>query len=68
MNNLLVLARDSELGASRVWNDGRIMYTVLTLINDPQANDELIITAIRILDELTKSSRRVYFVFYQPFI
>lgn len=59
MNNLLVLARDSETGASRVWEDGRIVPTLLQAIDDTTANEEIVVAAARVLDELAKNSSRV---------
>ncbi|VDN01183.1 unnamed protein product [Thelazia callipaeda] len=63
MNNLLVLSRESETGASRVWNNGEIIKTLLKVIDDNSINEDVALTAIRILDELAKNSKRaMYFV------
>lgn len=59
MNNLLVLARDSETGASRVWNEGKIVDTVMALIEDKQADDQIVLGAVRVLDEVVKNGKRV---------
>uniref|UniRef100_F1KS65 Protein unc-45 A n=1 Tax=Ascaris suum TaxID=6253 RepID=F1KS65_ASCSU len=58
MNNLLVLARDSETGASRVWNEGKIVDTVMALIEDKQADDQIVLGAVRVLDEVVKNGKR----------
>ncbi|EJD75017.1 UNC-45 protein [Loa loa] len=59
MNNLLVLSRESETGASLVWNDGKIVETLLKIIDDNSTNEAIVIAAARVLDELVKSSSRV---------
>lgn len=60
MNNLLVLCRDSEDGARRVWQEGKILPQLLQVLNDKAAwSDELALCAVRILDELTKRRERV---------
>uniref|UniRef100_A0A158Q8D0 Protein unc-45 homolog B n=1 Tax=Elaeophora elaphi TaxID=1147741 RepID=A0A158Q8D0_9BILA len=58
MNNLLVLSRESETGASRVWNDGKIIETLLKIIDSNSANEAVMVAAARILDELVKNSSR----------
>uniref|UniRef100_A0A914RYN6 Syndecan/Neurexin domain-containing protein n=1 Tax=Parascaris equorum TaxID=6256 RepID=A0A914RYN6_PAREQ len=59
MNNLLVLARDSETGALRVWNEGKIIDTVMALIEDKQADDQIVLGAVRVLDEVVKNGKRI---------
>ncbi|CCD69153.1 UNC-45/Cro1/She4 central domain-containing protein [Caenorhabditis elegans] len=58
LNNLLVLCRESESGATGVWNQGALVPFVLNLINDASENEEVTVTAIRILDETIKNSVR----------
>ncbi|CAO4368105.1 unnamed protein product [Caenorhabditis nigoni] len=58
LNNLLVLCRESESGATSVWNQGAIVPFILNLINDKAENEELIVTGIRILDETLKNNAR----------
>ncbi|VDM43851.1 unnamed protein product [Toxocara canis] len=58
INNLLVLARDSETGASRVWNDGKIIDSVMQLIGDKRADEQFVLGAVRVLDEVVKNSKR----------
>ncbi|CAI4222179.1 unnamed protein product [Auanema sp. JU1783] len=57
-NNLLVLSRESESGAIRVWNEGRIIAILLRSVEDKKETDEIAITAIRIIDELCKNHKR----------
>ena len=59
MNNLLVLARDSETGAAQVWSDGKIVEPLLKMMTDKSLKEELVIAATRLLDELSKKSDRV---------
>ncbi|GMR33986.1 hypothetical protein PMAYCL1PPCAC_04181 [Pristionchus mayeri] len=58
INNLFVLARDSETGAQRVWNEGRIVPFVLSAITTPDTPDEFVISAVRVLDEVCKNHGR----------
>ncbi|VBB27322.1 unnamed protein product [Acanthocheilonema viteae] len=58
MNNLLVLSRESETGASRVWNDGKIIETLLKIIDKNSSNEAIVVAAARVLDELVKNSNR----------
>lgn len=62
MNNLLVLARESETGAARVWKDGKIVGTLLKVIDDGSATEGIVVAAARVLDELAKNSKRVWFL------
>uniref|UniRef100_A0A0N5AQ81 Protein unc-45 homolog B n=1 Tax=Syphacia muris TaxID=451379 RepID=A0A0N5AQ81_9BILA len=62
MNNLLVLSRDSETGASRVWSGGKALDALLNIMRDSNADEELVVAAIRVLDELMKKSERAMFV------
>ncbi|KAL3118992.1 hypothetical protein niasHT_003775 [Heterodera trifolii] len=57
MNNLLVLCRDSNSGAMRVWQNGQIVAQLLGVIKG-NASDEEALCAVRILDELAKSRER----------
>jgi hypothetical protein len=59
MNNLLVLARESDVGAQRVWENGAVVVRLLDIVRDSTSDDELAISAIRILDELVKNHERV---------
>ena len=58
MNNLLVLARDSEEGASRIWQNGKILDTLLGLARNEETPEDFAIGAMRILDELVKKRSR----------
>uniref|UniRef100_A0A8R1E4Q9 TPR_REGION domain-containing protein n=1 Tax=Caenorhabditis japonica TaxID=281687 RepID=A0A8R1E4Q9_CAEJA len=58
LNNLLVLCRESESGATGVWNNGAIIPFVMNLINDKAENEDVVITAVRILDETLKNHAR----------
>ncbi|EGT47902.1 hypothetical protein CAEBREN_14621 [Caenorhabditis brenneri] len=58
LNNLLVLCRESETGATQVWNQSSIVSFVLNLINDKNESEELVVTALRILDETIKNNAR----------
>uniref|UniRef100_A0A915Q3F6 Protein unc-45 homolog B n=1 Tax=Setaria digitata TaxID=48799 RepID=A0A915Q3F6_9BILA len=62
MNNLLVLSRESETGASRIWNDGKIVEALLKVIDDNSANEAIVVAAARVLDELLKNSSRVMYL------
>uniref|UniRef100_A0A915DQI4 Uncharacterized protein n=1 Tax=Ditylenchus dipsaci TaxID=166011 RepID=A0A915DQI4_9BILA len=58
MNNLLVLCRDSEDGAVKVWQDGKVVSEFLGVLNDKAKwSDELATSAMRILDELAKKEK-----------
>ncbi|KAL3103383.1 hypothetical protein niasHS_002569 [Heterodera schachtii] len=57
MNNLLVLCRDSNSGAMRVWQNGQSVAQLLGVIKG-NASDEEALCAVRILDELAKSRER----------
>lgn len=61
MNNLLVLARDSEDGAKRIWQDGKIVGVMVNLVKNLETDDKMALTAIRIIDELAKNRERVIF-------
>lgn len=64
MNNLLVLCRESQVGASGVWLNGNIVTRLMEVINNlDDWNDELALCAIRILDELAKQRERVIYLF-----
>lgn len=72
MNNLLVLSRESEAGASRVWNDGKIVEILLKVIDSNLGNEAVVVAAARVMDELAKNSSRVILslcslVFQKPF-
>ncbi|CAI5445814.1 unnamed protein product [Caenorhabditis angaria] len=58
LNNLLVLSRESETGATGVWNNGSIVTFVFSLINDSAENEEVVVTATRVLDETLKNNAR----------
>ncbi|GMT34769.1 hypothetical protein PFISCL1PPCAC_26066, partial [Pristionchus fissidentatus] len=58
INNILVLARESETGALRVWNEGRIVPQVLHAIMSPETSEEFAVAAIRVLDEVCKNHSR----------
>lgn len=60
MDNLIVLCRDSEAGANRVWQEGKIVPELLDVIRDAEKfSDELALRATRVLDELAKKRERV---------
>lgn len=61
MNNLLVLARDSEEGARRIWQEGKIVGVMMGLIKNREVDEKIALTAIRIIDELAKNRERVRF-------
>ncbi|CAI2349049.1 unnamed protein product [Caenorhabditis sp. 36 PRJEB53466] len=58
LNNLLVLCRESESGATAVWNNGAIVPFVLNLVNDKEESEKVVVTAVRILDETIKNHAR----------
>lgn len=68
MNNLLVLSRESETSASRIWNDGKIIETLMKVIDDSSANEAVVVAAVRVLDELVKNSNRVFFFYLFIFL
>uniref|UniRef100_A0A914VHH0 Protein unc-45 homolog B n=1 Tax=Plectus sambesii TaxID=2011161 RepID=A0A914VHH0_9BILA len=55
INNLLVLARESQSGAQRVWADGAVVPKLLGIIRN-DSSQENVIAAVRALDELAKDS------------
>lgn len=57
-NNLLVLAREGEAGASRIWNVGKGALMLLSVAEDPNQSLEMSVCAIRIVDELLKNHAR----------
>lgn len=60
MNNLLVLCRESQVGANGVWLNGDIVQRLMEVINNSNVwDDELALCANRILDELAKQRERV---------
>ncbi|MFH4983925.1 hypothetical protein AB6A40_010634 [Gnathostoma spinigerum] len=58
MNNLLVLARDSESGAIHVWDNGKLVDNVFSMVYNKSVDDEMAIAIIRVLDECIKNSKR----------
>lgn len=57
---MLVLCRDSEDGARKVWQDGKIVTELVSIVNNPNEwSDEFALCAVRILDELAKKRERV---------
>ncbi|CAB3403390.1 unnamed protein product [Caenorhabditis bovis] len=58
MSNLLVLCRESESGATGVWRNGELVPFIFGLINDPNENEEVVVTATRVLDETLKNHAR----------
>ncbi|KAI6209433.1 Protein unc-45-like protein B [Aphelenchoides besseyi] len=59
MHNLLVLARDSEEGARRVWQDGQTALQLIAMAKDTEKwTDEFAIDGMHILDELLKKRER----------
>ncbi|GMT03836.1 hypothetical protein PENTCL1PPCAC_26010, partial [Pristionchus entomophagus] len=58
INNLLVLARESETGAQRVWNEGGLVSLVLSAIASKETTDEFAVAAVRVLDEVCKNHGR----------
>ena len=60
MHNLLVLARDSEEGARRVWQAGLVVQQLLDVARDTERwNDDFAVDTMHILDELLKKRDRV---------
>ena len=57
VNNLLVLCRESETGAQMFW-DQKLLPKLLNLIKT-DLDKEVVVAAVRILDELAKSETRV---------
>lgn len=58
----MVLCRDSEDNAQKVWQNGEVITELLKIItNKADWSDELALFAIRVIDELAKKSERVYF-------
>jgi hypothetical protein len=67
ISNLMVLARESESGAQRVWADGAVVSKLLGIIrNDP--SEEVVVAAVRALDELVKDPTRVSLFLYVAFL
>ncbi|KAM3728902.1 Protein unc-45 [Dirofilaria immitis] len=62
MNNLLVLSRESETGASRIWNNGKIIEILLKIIDGDSANEAIVVAAVRVLGELMKNSSRAMYL------
>ncbi|CAJ0956400.1 unnamed protein product, partial [Mesorhabditis belari] len=63
MANLLVLARDSESGAQRVWNGGKIVSVLTKIYSTKEEDEEVAVMAVRVLDELCKNhSRAMHFL------
>uniref|UniRef100_A0A7E4W9Q9 UNC45-central domain-containing protein n=1 Tax=Panagrellus redivivus TaxID=6233 RepID=A0A7E4W9Q9_PANRE len=58
LNNLLVLARDNEEGALRIWQNGKIIEAMLSFARNPETPDEFAVSAMRIIDELVKKRSR----------
>ncbi|KAK0423976.1 hypothetical protein QR680_008441 [Steinernema hermaphroditum] len=58
LNNLLVLARDSETGAVSVWQNGGVVARLLSVIENDIFNNDHAIAAIRVIDELCRSHKR----------
>ncbi|KAI6191741.1 Protein unc-45-like protein B [Aphelenchoides bicaudatus] len=59
IHNLLVLSRDSEDGARRVWQAGMIVNQLLNIAKDKETwSDEFAIDVMHILDELIKKRER----------
>ncbi|KAK6034310.1 tetratricopeptide repeat protein [Cooperia oncophora] len=58
-NNLLVLARENEAGAVRIWNSGKSIKTLLAIAEDNNEPLEISVCVIRIVDELIKDHGRV---------
>ncbi|VDM66407.1 unnamed protein product [Strongylus vulgaris] len=62
-NNLLVLARETEAGAARIWNLGKGVPMLLSVAEDNNEPMEISVAAIRILDETIKNhGRALYFL------
>ncbi|VDM10517.1 unnamed protein product [Wuchereria bancrofti] len=62
LNNLLVLSRESETGASYVWDGGKIVEALVKIIDDNLTNESIVVAAARVLDELMKNSSRAMFL------
>jgi hypothetical protein len=60
IHNLLVLSRESEDGARRVWQAGLIVNQLLSIAKDKDTwSDEFSVDVMHILDELIKKRERV---------
>ncbi|XGW05824.1 hypothetical protein V3C99_016297 [Haemonchus contortus] len=60
-NNLLVLARETEAGAARIWQVGKGVPALLAVAEDNNEPLEISVCAIRIVDELIKNHGRALF-------
>ncbi|KHJ93131.1 hypothetical protein OESDEN_06965 [Oesophagostomum dentatum] len=60
-NNLLVLARETEAGAARIWNVGKGVPILLSVAENNNEPLEISIAAVRILDETLKNHGRALF-------
>ncbi|KAK6741990.1 hypothetical protein RB195_009704 [Necator americanus] len=62
-NNLLVLARETEAGAARIWNSSKGVAILLSVAENNNEPLEVSVAAIRILDEILKNhGRALYFL------
>ncbi|RCN29940.1 tetratricopeptide repeat protein [Ancylostoma caninum] len=62
-NNLLVLARETEAGAARIWNLGKGVPILLSVAENNNEPLEISVAAVRILDEIIKNhGRALYFL------
>ncbi|KAK5964585.1 Protein unc-45 B [Trichostrongylus colubriformis] len=57
-NNLLVLARETEAGAARIWNAGKGISVLLAIAENNNEPLKISVCAIRIVDELIKNHGR----------
>ncbi|KAK5975120.1 Protein unc-45 B [Trichostrongylus colubriformis] len=57
-NNLLVLARETEAGAARIWNTGKGISVLLAIAENNNEPLEISVCAVRIVDELIKNHAR----------
>ncbi|WKY17126.1 hypothetical protein Q1695_001614 [Nippostrongylus brasiliensis] len=57
-NNLLVLARETEAGAARIWDMGKCIPVLLGVAESNAEPLEISVAAIRIVDELLKNHSR----------
>ncbi|VDO40269.1 unnamed protein product [Haemonchus placei] len=62
-NNLLVLSRESEAGAAKTWQMGKVVPALLGVAEDINETLEISVCAVRIVDELIKDhNRALYFL------
>nr|CDJ88427.1 Tetratricopeptide TPR2 and Tetratricopeptide TPR-1 domain containing protein [Haemonchus contortus] len=61
LNNLLVLSRESEESAAKIWQMGKVVPALLVVAEDTNETLEISVCAVRIIDELIKDHGRALF-------